>query len=92
VVVEGRDLVDLGLRQHHCFRQRSEVFRRKLAVLVLDLVQVLDEQVPAPWRVAEQGRDLGARLRIDGPALQGRPDFAFLGHGTIMSAPARGNY
>ena len=40
-----------------------------VAVLVLDQMQVLDQQVALARAVAEQRRDLVERLRIDLPAL-----------------------
>ena len=43
VVVERRDLVDLGLRQAHLFGQRAQVARLEAPELVLNQVQVLDQ-------------------------------------------------
>ena len=63
VVVEGRDFVDLGRRELELLRERDEVRGRQAAVRVLDAVQVLDQQVRAPRRVAEQRADLGERRR-----------------------------
>src|SRR5205085_1894795 len=59
---EGRDLVHLGLRQAHFLRQRREVRGREVAEMVLQPVQVLDQQVGAPWRVTEQLPHFGQRL------------------------------
>ena len=69
VVVEGRDLVDLGLR-----RASSPAPARPGAPPTggrsgLDLVQVLDQQVAAARRVAEQRLHFLERLRVDRPAL-----------------------
>ena len=47
VVIEGRDLVDLGLRQPHLAREGREMRRAEVAIAVLDLVQVLDQQTGA---------------------------------------------
>ncbi len=69
MVIEGRDLVDLGLRQPHFLRQRRQVRRRQAAVAVLDLVQVLDQQIGAARGVAQQGAHFVQRLRLDAPAL-----------------------
>jgi hypothetical protein len=43
VVVERRDLVDLGLRQAHFDRQRGEPGGGNMAPLVLDEMQKFDE-------------------------------------------------
>ena len=53
--VEGRDLVDLGERKLHLVRQRREMRGGEMAVMVLDQVQVLDQQV-APARLVDQQR------------------------------------
>ena len=41
----------------------------KAAEPILNQVQVLDEEITAARRVAEQRRDLSCRLRFDGPTL-----------------------
>ena len=80
VVIEARDLVDLGLRQAHLLREGGEMRRREVAEAILDLVQVLDQEVALARLVAEQSpaprasasgstrRPLGAarlRCRVD---------------------------
>ena len=47
---------------------------RETAEPVLDLVEMLDQEVAPPRRVAEQGAHVGERLRIDAPPLGCRPD------------------
>ncbi len=70
VVIEARDLEHLGLREIHLGGERREVRRAEAPVAVLDLVQVLDQQVAPPRRVAEQRTHLGERRRIDAPAAR----------------------
>ena len=69
VMVERRDLVHLGHREPHFLRQRDDVRSRNAAVGVLNPVQMLDQEVAPPRRVAEQRAHLGQRLRIDSAAL-----------------------
>ena len=40
--------------------------------MVLKRVKMLDQQIAAPWRIAEQLDDLLMRLSIDFPALGSR--------------------
>ena len=67
--VEGRDLVDLGLRHVQLFGQGGEMSGRQMAVLVLDQVQEFDQQIAPPLGISQQGADLGLRRRLDLPAL-----------------------
>ena len=85
VVIEGRHLVDLGHRHLHLGRQRDEMRGRQAAVAVLDLVEVLDQQVAAARRVAEQRLHLFARLRIDA-----RAPWACRGRGSACPCEAAG--
>src|SRR5262249_55446287 len=55
----------------HLLRQRGEMRRGKVAVAVLDQVQVLDQQVAPALAVAKQGAHLVERTRINLPALGG---------------------
>ena len=70
VVVEGRHLVDLGHRHLHLVGERHQVGSREMAEAVLDLVQVLDQEVPSPGLVAEQHAHVFTRLRIDPAAFR----------------------
>ena len=70
VVVEARDLEHLGLREAHFLGQRREVCRRQLAEAVLNLVQVLDQQVPLARLLAEQLLHIVQRTGFDAPALR----------------------
>ena len=78
VVVERRDLVDLGQRELHLLRQRDDVRRRDVTAGVLDPVQVLDQEIAPPGRIAQQRPHFRERPRIDGAALRlpARPPLA----------------
>ena len=52
--VEGRDLVDFGLRELHLGGERREMRGGEMAVAVLDQMQVLDQQIAPARPVAEQ--------------------------------------
>ena len=54
VGVEGGDLVDLGHRQFHFLGQGGQVAGRKVAVTVLDQVQVLDQQVAPAGKIGQK--------------------------------------
>ena len=68
--IERGDLVDLDQRQPHLLGERREMARVQAAVMVLQQVQVLDQQVAPPLAVAEQRLHLGQRRGIDLPALR----------------------
>ena len=70
--VEGRGLEHFGKRQLHLVGKRCKMRRRDLAILVLDQVQVLDQEIAAPRPVAEQKLDLVGGGRVDLAALRGR--------------------
>src|SRR5256885_965785 len=70
VVVERRDFEHLGLRQLHFLRKRGKVRCGQVAEAVLQLVQVLDQQVGAARRIAEQRANLCQRARIDRASLR----------------------
>ena len=69
VMVEGGHFVDLSHRHLHISRKRDEMRGREMPEAILDLVQVLDEQIAAPWRITEERADVLTRLRIDGATL-----------------------
>ncbi len=81
--VEGRGLEDLCQREPHFLRQSREMFGRDLMMRVLDPVQMLDQQIPPPRRIAEERPDGVEALGIDmmaalgqaatGTAASGRP-------------------
>ena len=70
--VEGRGLEHFGKRQLHLVGQRCEMRRRDLAILVLDQVQVLDQEIAPPRPIAEQKLDLVGGGRVDLTALRRR--------------------
>ena len=63
--VERGDLVDRGHRQFHLVRQRPKVAARKMAVAVLDQVEILNQQVALARPVAEKFQDFGLRGGIE---------------------------
>jgi hypothetical protein len=71
VVIERRHFVHLCHRHSQCISQRDQVSCVQAAIAILNFVEVLDQQVAAAWRIAEQGENLGARRRFDTPALRG---------------------
>ena len=70
VMIERGDLVHLRHRHLHLIRQRDQMRSGQAAVPVLNLVQMLDQQIAAPRRIAQQRQDLLARLRVDSPPLR----------------------
>ena len=85
--VERRDLVDLGQRELHLFRQRRHVVGRETALRILDQVEVLDQEIPPARPVAEQRAHPFRRSGIDlaslgpgprpGPCRSGMPVCAY---------------
>jgi hypothetical protein len=68
--VEGRDLVHFGLRELHLGGERGEMRGGEMAVVVLDQMQMLDQQIAPARPVAEQRAHLVERRRIDLAALR----------------------
>ena len=68
--VEGRDLVDLGLRELHLVGERREMRGGEMPVAVLDEMQMLDQQIAPARPVAEQRAHLVERRRVDLAALR----------------------
>jgi hypothetical protein len=69
-MIESGDFVDLCRRQAHVARERDEMGRGEVSVAILDSVQVLDHQITASRRVAEQRLNFGERHRIDRATLE----------------------
>src|SRR4029079_19614492 len=70
VVVERRNFIHLGLRQAHLVGQRTHVERVDAAVAVLNEVQMLDQQVAAPFSLPKQRADLCAGYWGDGTSVR----------------------
>ena len=68
--VERGDLVDLDQGQPHLLGQGRQMARMEAAVMVLQQVQMLDQQVAPPLALPEQRLHLGQRRRIDLPPLR----------------------
>ena len=81
-MVEGRHFVHFRLRHIHRLGQRRHVQRGQVAVAVLDLVQVLDQQIAAARLAAKQRANLLARLRLDAAALEA--EFALLFEAALL--------
>src|SRR5690606_36753295 len=73
MVVERRHLVGLRRRQPELEGEGVELRDRQVAVVILQQVKVLDEQVRPPGPIAQQRLDGGQRRRIDRSALGRRP-------------------
>ena len=71
--IEGRDLVDFGERELHLLRQRGEVRRGKMAVAILDQMQMLDQEIAPARPVAEQRAHLIERPRVNLTPLRRAP-------------------
>ena len=67
--VEGRDLVDFALRHLNLLRERGEMRGGDMAVMVLDQMQMLNQQIAPARPVGEQRAHLVERRRIDLTAL-----------------------
>ena len=67
--IEGRDLVDFRLRHLHLGGERGEMRGGEMAVMVLDQMQMLDQQVAPARPVGEQRAYLIERRRVDLAAL-----------------------
>ena len=73
--IEGRYLINFGERHLHLKRQCREVRSRKIAIVVLNKMQMLDEQIAPARPIGQQRQHVGERDRIDLTALgrTGRP-------------------
>ncbi len=76
VVVEGGDLVDLGLGEAQLLGQGRDVLGGDVAPAVLDQVEELDQEVAPAWPIAEQRPDSVECLGLDLPAAAGGPPAA----------------
>ena len=85
VVIEGRDLVHLGLRELHRLRERIQVRGGKVPEAILDAMQVLDQVFASRGAPSSSARSPRAR-RDRGPALGDRTGALDLGNGMTTSA------
>ncbi len=67
--VEGRRLKHLGKAELHLVGKCRKMCGRDLAILVLDQMQVLDQEIAAARTITEQHFDFMRRRRIDLTAL-----------------------
>jgi hypothetical protein len=67
--VEGGDFVDFGERHLHLERQRGEMRGREMAVMILNQMQMLDQQIAPARPVGEQCAHIRERGWIDLSAL-----------------------
>jgi hypothetical protein len=65
VVVERRDLVNLGHREAQLAGERYQMRGGKMSVAVLDPVQEFDQQIAPARRIAEQCGDVCRSLRVE---------------------------
>ena len=65
VRIEGRNLVDLGQRKLHFLRKGCKMRGGEMAIVVLDQMQMLDQQIAPARPVDKQIAHLRQRLRID---------------------------
>ncbi len=68
--IERGDLVNLGQGEPHLLGQRHQMPGMEAAVMVLQQMQVLDQEVAAALALAEQRRHFGERGRVDLAALR----------------------
>ncbi len=80
-MVERGDFEDLGQRELHFGRKRDDVRGANAAVMVLDPMQVLDQQIAPSRRGSEQRRDVGCGLGVDLAAFQAAA------HGASLAQP-----
>ncbi len=78
VIVEGSDLVDLGLRHAHILGQGAQVPRRQMPVPVLDQVEEFDQEIAASLARSQQLAHVRQSPVVDRPPL-----------GPAVSAPTR---
>jgi hypothetical protein len=65
--------------------------RRQTPIAILNLVQMLDQQVPATRGIAKQGKDILPRLGVDLPSFELGPDSAPASTALIFGGRFRGS-
>ncbi len=76
VRIEGRDLVDFGKRHFHFGSKRRQVRGGETAVVILDQMQMLDQQIAAARPICQQGAHFIECGRIYLPTLGRARGFA----------------
>ena len=71
VVVEGGRLVDIGLRPFQFLGQCGQMWGRKLAKMIVDSVEALDQQVVTRRLLAQEILHFGECSSVDTPAFLG---------------------
>jgi hypothetical protein len=62
--------------------------RREMAIAVVDLVQMLDQEIAPPRLIGEQRAHFGERLRIDDAALRNRANPGLHAKTRIIGQPS----
>ena len=70
VVIESRDLIDLGHRYRHVGCQCHQMMIAQPPVLIIEPMQMLDQQISPMRSVADQGAHLRERLVVGLTALE----------------------
>jgi hypothetical protein len=78
MMIKSGDLVDFRRGKAHFMRQRHDVRSGQAAMAILDLVQVLDQKIPAPGLVAQERLHFGERARLDCATLRPAARFTVL--------------
>ena len=68
--VERGDLVDLDKREAHLLGEGRQMARMEAAVMILQQMQMLDQQVAPPLALPEQRLDLVQSCGVDLPAFR----------------------
>src|SRR5262249_26177520 len=69
--VKGRDLIRLSQRQLHFGSERSKVRSGKVAVMILDQMEMLDQEIAPTGPVGEKRAHFHQCLRMDLTTLRG---------------------
>src|SRR3546814_7277634 len=89
MIVEARDLINLRLRQAHILGERPQMRSRQTTVAILDQMQELDQQIPAPHAVAQKLPDLCQCDLVQRPPLGSAIPWPPFAHGhTASPGPA----
>ena len=70
MVIEGRNLVDLGHRDRHLGSQGNQMALVQPPIFIIEPMQMLDQQIALMRPVADQGPQLGPGLIVGLSALE----------------------